>query len=520
MIDLEKLDLEYKNYKNIRDLYIKYKNKLEKFNKKYSKELNSLLITYNSIKNIRRNSSRQDNTADELLANLRVENPLFEEWYELDCSVKDYQNALQQYSSTTQAFMECSRFICLKHKDDDGYDLLDLSTHDKLDLSQYDNDKQQYIINDLKSHHSFICCATQEDLPLLMQIVKEVDKEIYYNDDDTEEVMEQKFWEEITRCYIIEQEFKKRKNSIQLKEINNIEHEKKLVELLGYNLIGPDKSNRWLVVDENNNQVGFIQYKKLFNKNEKKGYPATFGYCIKIDSSKVSYKSTRKINNLKDRFTRDNQFSYAFDIKRENGDLDHAEISMDEFPHLNVWSKKYGFIDFKIDSEGLFLNFKSKTENFNVEELVIFRPNEENRHRPTHKNEYVYQIRYCDKELELSDDNLKGTTIREISGTNNPYYQESNQLSIKERTWINGKLRTDRENEVIGTIYEMATKHQMGIDALNHFRFLINQILPFKQDVVSTMLGDEFVKERKLSLFIPELVKEETENKFQKRLKK
>lgn len=353
-----------------------------------------------------------------------------------------------------------------------------------------------------------------------MQIVKEVDKEIYYNDDDTEEITEQKFWEEITRCYIIEQEFKKRKNSIQIKEINNIKHEKKLVELLGYNLIGPDNSNRWLVVDENNNQVGFIQYKKLFNKNDKKGYPATFGYCIKIDSSKISYKSTRKINNLKNRFTRDNQFSYAFDIKRENDDLDHVEISMDEFPYLNVWSKKYGSIDLKLDSNGLFLKFKSKTENFNVEELVIFRPNKGNRHRATHKNEYVYQIRYCDKELELSDDNLKGTTIREISGTNNPYYQEANQLSIKERTWINGKLRTNRENEVIGTIHEMAEKHQMGIDAFNHFRFLINQILPFKQDVISIMLGDEFVEERKLSLFFPELVKEETENKFQKKLKK
>lgn len=503
MIDLEILDLEYNNYKNIRNLYIKYKNKIEKFNKKNNEKMNSLLVTYNSIKNISKKSSRKDTTANKLLTNLIIENPLFEEWYELDCNVKDYQNKLQQYSSTTHAFIECSRFICLEHKEDDGYDLFDLSTHDKLDLSQYDDDKQQYILNDLKSHHSFICHVTQEELPLLMQIVKEVDKEIYYNDDDTEEVTEQKFWEEITRCYIIEQEFKKRKNSIQIKEINNIEHEKKIIELLGYNLIGPDKSNRWLVLDENNCQVGFIQYKKLFNKNDKKGYPATFGYCTKIDSSKVSYKSTRKINNLKNRFTRDNQFSYAFDIKRENGDLDHVEISMDEFPHLNVWSNKYGFIDFKIDSDGLFLNFKSKTENFNVEELVIFRPNEGNRHSATHKNEYVYQIRYCDKELELSDDNFKGTTIREISGTNNPYYQEANQLSIKERTWINGKLRTDRENEVIGTIHEMVKKHQMGIDAFNHFRFLINQILPLEQDIISIMLSDEVVKEHGLSLFVP-----------------
>ena len=138
---------------------------------------------------------------------------------------------------------------------------------------------------------------------------------------------------------------------------------------------------------------------------------------------------------------------------------------------------------------------------------MLFRSrfNEEDRNSPYYKNEYVYQIRYCDKELELSDDNLKGTTIREISGTFNPYYQDPNpnQLNLKERTWINGKLRTNRNSEVTGTIEEMAQKHQMGIDAFNHFRLLINQILPVEQDVVSIMLSDEVVKEHRLSLFVP-----------------
>ena len=49
MIDLKRLDLEYNNYKNIRNLYIKYKNEFEEFNKKNSEKLSSLLITYNSI---------------------------------------------------------------------------------------------------------------------------------------------------------------------------------------------------------------------------------------------------------------------------------------------------------------------------------------------------------------------------------------------------------------------------------------------------------------------------------------
>ncbi len=501
MIDLEKLDLEYNDYKNIRVLYIKYKSEFEKFNKKNSEKLNGLLVEYNLIKNIRRNSSRQDTMPDELLEDFIEKNPLFGEWYDLDCKVKNYKNKLQQYSSTTNAFMECSRFICLKHKEDDGYDLFDLFTQDKLDLSQYDNDKQQYIINDLKSHHSFICYVTQEDLPLLMQVVKEVDKAIAYNDNDTEDEMEQKLWEEITRCYIIEKEFEKRKNLISLKEINNIEHEKKLVELLGYNLIGPDMCNRWLITDENNNQVGFIQYKKLFKKNNKKGLPATYGYHIEINSNEISYNSTRKVDKENDKIGIDTRFNYELDIKRKDGNIDHLEVSFGEYPGLTLWSKEYGFINFKLDNDGLYLNFKSKTENFNIEETIVYKTH--NRQLSNIPNEYAYQLSYCDKSIKIDNDSSKGIKSRQIVGTSTPYQQDSNEIKVVETTWVNSRKRNNRETIVKGTIEEMIVKHNMGIASFNHFRFLINQILPFKQEVISSMI--DYYKKEELALFIPEL---------------
>lgn len=503
MIDLKRLDLEYNNYKNISNLYIKYKNEFEEFNRKNSEKLSSLLITYNSIKNIERNSSKQDKTSEKLLEMFIDKNPLFGKWYELYSNIKYYQNKLQQYSCNTQAFMECVRFICLKHKDDDDYDLLDLSSNDKLNLSEYDNDKRQYIINDLKNHHSFICYITQEDLPLLMQVIKEIDKEIIFDDNDSDEKMEQKCWNEITRCHTIATEYEKRKNSVSLNKVNNIEPEKKLIELLGYNLIGPDKSNRWLIMDENNNQVGFIQYKKIFKKNDKKGYAATFGYQTIIDSPQISYNSTRKINSIDIKpSVGPNYYYYELDIKRKNGDNDHLSIDMGEYPSLTLTSKKYGFIDFKADYEGLYLDFKSKTENFNVAETLVFNSNF------NYEKKYAYQIKYCDKETELHDDQLKGVTIREIIGSSYPYQQSCNQINLKERTWINGKLRTYRENEVTGTVEELVTKHQMGIDLFNHFRFIINQILPFKQEVVSAMLNDEIIQRSGLSIIIPNLEEE------------
>lgn len=269
--------------------------------------------------------------------------------------------------------------------------------------------------------------------------------------------------------------------------------------MLGYNLIWPDKSNRWLIVDENSNKVGYIQYKKLYNSNAKKGYSKTYGYHIEIDSKDIIYKATRKIENDSDRF------NYSLDIKREHGNIDHIDINVGDYPGLTLWSKEYGFINFKVDYDGLYLNFKSKTENFNTEEVLVYKTDGDKvSNRP---KEYSYQLRYSDKSIELNDENLKGVKVREIIGTSTPYQQNYNEMKLVENIWINGKLRTNRENIVIGNVEEMVVKHGMGIDAFNHFRFLINQILPFKQEVISSMLENYLCKREELSVFIPELGK-------------
>lgn len=279
------------------------------------------------------------------------------------------------------------------------------------------------------------------------------------------------------------------------KIIHDIKSEAKIVSMLGYNLIGPDNSNCWLITDENNIQIGFIQYKKLFNKNDKKGYPATFGYHMEINGKEIKYIGTRKLDNP--------GFSYELDITRENGNIDHLDISVGEYPGLALWSKDYGFMSFKVDYQGLYLNFKSKTDNFNLEEVLVYK-NDGNSVSDQPK-EYVYQLRYCDKSLNLDSENQKGITIREICGRCTSYQQDCGQINLVENTWINNKLRTNRENLVNGKLEEMVVKHRMGIDSFNHFRFLINQILPFKQEIISSMLENYYGKREELALFISEL---------------
>lgn len=295
------------------------------------------------------------------------------------------------------------------------------------------------------------------------------------------------------------------------KVTHNIEHEMKLISMLGFDLIGPDNSNRWLILDEEGNQVGFIQYKKLNNANAKKGLVKTYGYQTEIENKDFSYKATRKITNENEKSglvsRDDSRFSYEFDIKRENGTIDHVKIGAGDYPELSLWSQDYGNMNFTAGCKGLYLDFKSKTENFNIEEIVVYEISRE-------QEEYAYQLRYSDKQQELNDVSAFGVTDLQITGIST-IYQPLGEMELIERTWENGKLIPRSESIVEGTVKEMVVNHEMGIAAFNHFRYLINQILPFKQEVISTILENYFYKE-KISLFVPEFGKENKETVRQK----
>lgn len=295
---------------------------------------------------------------------------------------------------------------------------------------------------------------------------------------------------------------------------HNLEKEKKLIELLGYSLVGPNGSNRWFILDENQNKVGYIQYKKIYNGNSKKGYSKILGYQMVIDSPKVSCDFLRPVNDKFGKTIDGPNFGYTIEIKKDNQENDVVHINFGDYPSLTVWSKKYGFIEFMINYNGLYLNYKTKTDKFNIEEVLIYK-NPDNDCREDKK--YVYQIGYCKSNLELSYYNHKGRTTREISGTE--HYENRNKLMVSERTFVSGKLRTKRDSIVDGTVEEMAAMNQMGIDCFDHFRFLVNQIVPFNKDVISELVSGDMIEEKNLSVFFPDYEKEMEETPEQKKLK-
>ena len=281
----------------------------------------------------------------------------------------------------------------------------------------------------------------------------------------------------------------------------------RIVELQGYN------NTRWNILDENDNVVGTIQKKKIHNKNKHKGTHAVFGYVTNIDNGFISCKKLTKINNNEGKGTYDNPYYYEFTVKRGE-DTDTINLDLDETPSITIWSKEYGYMSFSLSYDKLFTNFKSKTENFNTEEVIVYEwDNRDKESYGDYKREYTYQLAYCDKSIPLTDSDSKGRTTREISAKYSPHYQRQNQIELQEITWINGKLRTNRKNTYDGTVEEVVERQQMGIEAMSHFRHILNSILPVKQDIMSVMLArSPYVVEQGVGMFFPDVIEELTQN--------
>ena len=274
----------------------------------------------------------------------------------------------------------------------------------------------------------------------------------------------------------------------------DISYEKKLIELLGFTISNPDASNRFRIYNRDQ-EVGYIQYKKIYNKNVKKGIPTTYAYITKIDSDNIGFDYIRKVydNGLKKLI--DKELSYSFDVKRENNEKDHIDLTISDFIDISVWSKKYGYMNFSINYAGLYLYFKSQTDSFNISETVNYRVTDE----PL--SGYSYQISYSKKKKALSP--YKKVVTKEISG----YSLDDKRIRLFEKTYINDCLTNMHEGDVLGTVEEMVNMHQMGIDAFNHFRYLINQIIPFNQEIIGLLVSDEMIKKYHLAPFTSESVK-------------
>ncbi len=265
---------------------------------------------------------------------------------------------------------------------------------------------------------------------------------------------------------------------------HNIEREQLLVDLLGYTLEGPDEQNAWIIYDERKNPVGRIQYKKFNNGNERNGFKKVFGYCTSIDSDKIFFKSNRKDT--------DNNKKYDFDIKRAGKESIHAVMDAGKFPCITLWNYDGNkSIDMFTTDSVFAINLEDETDSFRIEESVVCKNWANNEER----EEYIYRINANKK-----DKRERPYTIDKQIGA---WTTKGGKITVRERTYKDSQLTDVNLNIFRGTVQELAEKNDMGIDAFNRFRYLLDKMLPFKEDIIPILLSDSVVKRNRIEMFVP-----------------
>lgn len=275
--------------------------------------------------------------------------------------------------------------------------------------------------------------------------------------------------------------------TLNQENINEMNSEIKFIKLLNYELVGPDNSNRWLILDENKNNIGYIQKKKTHKKNIKKNLPAVYVYIMNIDSDLIKLTRTREIKN--DLFTSNHDY-YEFEIKVSETEYANIRLDMGELNRsITIWSEEYGYINFEVTKEKLFLNYKSKTDNYNIEETVDVEDTKMS-------NSYIYDISYCNKDCDI-DNQSKTLSIK----FKKEKYNSVTPLIIRQLKFENHKLVDDYCIKCEGTIEDSILEHEMGIDSLNHFKYLMNKIIPLIniEDFISSL---KCKKNKTISLFL------------------
>ncbi len=260
-----------------------------------------------------------------------------------------------------------------------------------------------------------------------------------------------------------------------------IKSEVRFLNLFGYRVIGPDDYSRYLVVDEKGKEIGFIQKKKLHHKNAKKNLPAVFGYCTQIKSDKIRYQNVRRQDGT-------NHDTYEFMLQNPN--MDQVCICLGK--SLTIWSKEYGYINLTMKENMMSINFDRKTDKNHIEETIYIESS-------NRKKAYEYCISTCDKNKKMENAKDRTTYNTSFSHDSN---QAENTISIHELHWEKNTITKDESAVVSGTIEEVIEKHQTGRNATQYFRNVVNQLLPFQNEVLTMLLEEiDLKKEFALLLF-------------------
>lgn len=269
-------------------------------------------------------------------------------------------------------------------------------------------------------------------------------------------------------------------------DIDDIQRERQIIKLLGFNLSKPDKNKNYQIFDNNKEQVGYIKYNKNSNKAENKDIN---NYYLHIDNEDFLVKSgVEQPDELSTPLTFYIKFKKFGTYVYLHMGPDFTNIRMHYFHSI----PNNKILRFKLDKNGFDFQY-NEPGDFYIDERIRVDLKE---------LLYIYKISF---------DDIYDVTHNYPSYSGELSCQANNQNSelIIKNFWDcwRGKTSNNGKNNYIsiveGNLKDAIVKHHMGIDAVNRLRYLIN--IPFKEDIIEFIIKNaEFELPKYLDLFIPE----------------
>ncbi len=320
----------------------------------------------------------------------------------------------------------------------------------------------------------------------------------------------------------------------------DLSYEKRLLDLLGYEYI-EDTPGKWKVLDDNKKNVGYIE---AYIDTDKEDTPYTkrdeYVYHMVIDSDTIHYDNKRELDEQIYFFDIKKDGKIEYDVFMQLGDKHllgcddefitiYNKDSLDNFNKRkcirilkNFDSCEYGIVNEHIN--GIGIDYCYPINGYTVEEDMWFRNKDFDEDSNLTKY-YEYRLLYHPEEDsdEREGYELSSTLMIDRQDELFTYKRifEKQSVMLRKERELNGedengnkktKLHLFKEKrkhyfppEVSyptesKTPEEFALEHKRGIEIFKHGVDVVNQLLPFKKDIISEYFKD-YIDEYNLGIF-------------------
>ena len=262
----------------------------------------------------------------------------------------------------------------------------------------------------------------------------------------------------------------------------NLSYEKRLLDLLGYSY-QEDIPGRWIIIDDNKKNVGYIETTPIDNsKTNPYEIKNDYYYHMVINSDTVVYDDTRDFDYELYDFIVKNVGTVHLQLGKWHRSLPGYVLTIigeDKYSSMCI-QHEFGRSELGVleaYTNGIMMNYDYIINGYKVSETVKFR-NKDFDKKTNWIKAYEYCLGYYKKENESSKYE-GGYRLFAYSFIKNPKDLEIEMKAIGEIDSFG-----DIEPTSAKTPEEFAIEHGRGLELFKMGRKYINEVLPFKKDIL------------------------------------